>query len=138
MDNAKSSEGATKDVLKDVQEGTQDTMYGPWVVVGRKKNGTKTQRNGGTPPRIANYYLRQMQGNCGNGVKANIGLGKAKPTNWLGRDAKRKLSPPRVINGAQLMSSLQTIQTNTHAQAQTPTESSLNSYGIKPKDVRQR
>lgn len=50
LDNAKEGEGTTKGV----QEGNQDTMYGPWVVVDRKKNETKTQSNGGTPPGNSN------------------------------------------------------------------------------------
>lgn len=58
LDNAKLGERSTKGVQEDVQEGTHDTKYGPWVVVGKKKNGTKTQRSGGTLPEVANNYLR--------------------------------------------------------------------------------
>ncbi|KAK9984346.1 hypothetical protein SO802_033871 [Lithocarpus litseifolius] len=103
LDNAKTGEGSTKGV----QEGIQDTLYGPW-----------------------------MQETRGNGVNANMGLGKVEPNNRPSKEAKRKLSPSRVINKAQLASSLQTIRTGTHAQAQTPTDVSPKKLDVDNMDFR--
>ncbi|KAL0011104.1 hypothetical protein SO802_006212 [Lithocarpus litseifolius] len=136
LDNAKTSEGSTKGMQEDVKEGAQDTLYGPWVVVGRKKNGTKSQRSGGTPSGNANGHLRQMQETRGNGVNANLGLGKVEPNNRPSKEAKRKLSPSRVVNKAQLASSLQTIRTGTHAQAQTPSNVSPKKLDVDNMDFR--
>nr|POF01449.1 uncharacterized protein CFP56_35727 [Quercus suber] len=97
----------------------------------RRKNGTKTQRSGRTPSGSANGHLGQMQEICGNGVSANMGLCKVEPNNGPSREAKRKLSSLKVINKAQLVSSLQTIRTD-----QTPTDVSLKTLDVANMDVR--
>lgn len=86
----------------------------------QEKEWDKNPKKWKAPPGIANDYSKQMQGIRGNGVNASTGLGKVETNIGPSREAKQKLSPPRVINKAQLASSLQTIRTDTHAQAQIP------------------
>ena len=39
--------GTNKDVHESEHENVQEETYGPWIVVVRRKNGTKNQRSGG-------------------------------------------------------------------------------------------
>ena len=66
-----------------------------------------------------------------------MGLGKVEPNNGPSREAKRKLSPPRIINKAHLASSLQTIRT-VHAKAHTPTDVSPKTLAVDNLDFRTR
>ena len=43
----KFARGPIESMLANEQKDSTDGRYGPWVVVTRKKNGTKSQRSGG-------------------------------------------------------------------------------------------
>lgn len=91
---------------------------------GRHKKEGRKLRSGRVPPVIANGYIRKVQGSRGNRLRANMSLDKAEPNNGPGREAKKKLSPPRAINRAQLAISLQRIGKEAHPQTQSPTDPS--------------
>ena len=48
-------------VQSDVPKVVQDTSYGPWVVVARKKNGTRAHSTGGAP--VGQQIAQELKGN---------------------------------------------------------------------------
>lgn len=77
-----------------------------------------------------------MHGSRGNGINTYTGLGKVETNIGPSKEAKRKLPPLRVINKAQLVSSLQTIWTTTYAQAQILTDESPELLDLDSLDFR--
>ena len=77
-------------VHEEVLEGT----YGPWVVVACRKKGTKSQRSG----RVS-FVQGNEQAQSRNELRAIIAPGQSDSSSGPNRESKRKLSPPRIING---------------------------------------
>ena len=88
------------------EERTEGT-YGPWIVVARKRNGTKNRIAGRSP-------MEQMRDQAwrGSALSRNVStntVGEVQPSHYTGKDAKRKISPSKEINGPKLASSLQRV-----------------------------
>lgn len=97
-DMARNMEGPTGSVLDPVYEEDAKGTYGPWVVVTRRKNGTRSHRSGGTYTKQGNATQRQKQdGQHDMNVGADLGDSNIRSP----REAKRKHSPTRIISGAQ-------------------------------------
>ncbi|XP_030923431.1 uncharacterized protein LOC115950365 [Quercus lobata] len=67
-DTAELGVGTSKDVHESEHEDVQEGTYGPWIVVARRKNGTKNQRSGGSPSVLDNVQVRQNQKKSGKRV----------------------------------------------------------------------
>ena len=80
-------------------------MYGPWVVVARRKNGTNRLRSSGTSPKQSTGFSFRENGCVEKGFLDRAG-GFLGPT----RDAKRKMSPPLVFDKAQIASVVQSLR----------------------------
>ena len=52
-------EGPSSNVHENGHDKEQEGTYGPWIMVERKRIGTKQQRSGGTHPMEDNGHLRQ-------------------------------------------------------------------------------
>ncbi|KAF3968250.1 hypothetical protein CMV_007836 [Castanea mollissima] len=94
-------------VLEDVHEGS----YGPWVVVARRKNKTKVQRSGGSLPDQGPAFDRRSNGFQDGMEKAS---GPIRPN----RETKRKLSPLRILDKAQVEQVVQKLGKEAIIQAQ--------------------
>ena len=85
-------EGLSGIVHESGQECVQEGTYGPWVVVCRRKGGTKYQRHGGAPSLLENDQKNDAHGDSGNEIRANKVIGRLNFSHRLGREAKKKLS----------------------------------------------
>lgn len=101
--------GPSGEVHETVQEIVHEGTYGPWVMVARRKNETKTQRSGGSPPGQKNVMIGNFNGNFDIEEVDRQGVGRAEITNGPVRESKRKLSPPRILDRAQLENLIQKI-----------------------------
>jgi len=94
----------TSGVVRDAEKSTDQVdvcegVYGPWIVVARRKNATKPLRSGGTSPRQGSGV------SCKNTEYVEKGsLDRAAVLDGLNREAKRKLSPPKFLDKAQIAS----------------------------------
>lgn len=78
-----------------VHEELQDGVYGPWIVVVCRKNGTKSHGSGGT-----NGRLRQELRKNANEARISNTKGIFKANDGPVSEAKRKLMPQKNINEA--------------------------------------
>ena len=103
-ETVKIRQGSKESVTGSANEEASASTYGPWIVVSRKRNGTRNQVNGGTS-------MVQMQGQPRRGTENTNSMGHAQPSlsNGPGKDIKRKLSPIREVNGPLLANSLQRL-----------------------------
>lgn len=90
-----------------------DGVYGPCLVMARRKNGTRSLEGGGTSP---NQSSRFSFRDNGNGDKGS--LERAVRINWLSREVKRKLPHPNSLDKAQIASVVQNIRSEGQLQAQ--------------------
>ncbi|KAL0016537.1 hypothetical protein SO802_003606 [Lithocarpus litseifolius] len=120
--------GPTGSVLNAEHEEASQRAYGPWVVVTRKK--TRNIRSSGTSFPQEFLPPRQVQGITGVAFRIVDGPAKADHSNEALREAKRKHSPFRVINGAQLGSILQGLRNVSNHQAQHASGSGPSSSGL--------
>nr|POE49862.1 hypothetical protein CFP56_26778 [Quercus suber] len=125
-DNVKKGQGSNESASEEATDGT----YGPWVVVTRRRNGTRNLTNGGA-------LIDQVQDQPRRGPKRNRiwnmnNMGSAQPGHINGprKEVKQKLSPIREFNGPLLASSLQRIVKAPNAWVQKEGEGSLASMGV--------
>ena len=108
-DIARSGVGTSSDVASTEQCAEQDVVhegvYWPWVVVTRRKNGTKQLKGSGTSPKqSAGVSFRD------NGFVEKGGLDRAGGFHGPIRDAKRKMSPPLFLDKAHFESVVQSLR----------------------------
>lgn len=113
LDEARCEEG-TSGVMHDSEQSTEQAdVYGPWIVVKRRKNGTKPLRSVRTSP-WQNYGMNIR-------TKDYVEKGsvdRAAMMDGLYRESKRKLSPQRFVDKAQFASVVQSIGQEGKSQAQ--------------------
>ena len=109
FDNTKEEGGPSKVVHKSVHEDLQDGTYGPWNVVVRRKNGTKSHGSGGTYAVLDNGRLRQELRKSVNEARISNNTGNFKANDGPVKEAKRKLMPSKNINEAQFAQVIQRI-----------------------------
>ena len=102
--NAKQSVGPSLSVHGSAQEDVPESTYGPWIMVVRKKQGTKQLRDDGTTVKLAHGQPRK-----GNETRSYLPLGSENLNAGPSRDIKRKLSPQRVIDGLQVAKAVQRL-----------------------------
>ena len=102
-------------VQSDVPKDVQDISYGLWVVVARKKNGTRAHSTGGAP--VGQQIAQELKGNGKYEVDAR---GRADSDFGQLRESKRKLSPLRVVEKAQIINAIQSISKKPIGRAQPP------------------
>ena len=98
-DTSSSGVGTSSGVVNTEQCAEQDEVregvYGSWVVVTRRKNGTKQLRSSGTLPKQSTGFSFRDNGFVEKGV-----LDQAGGVHGPIRDAKRKMSPPLFLDKA--------------------------------------
>ncbi|KAF3960498.1 hypothetical protein CMV_014801 [Castanea mollissima] len=104
LDNAKQNVGPSLNVHDIAQEDVPESTYRPWVVVTRKKQGTKHQRHDGTP-----LNMRHGQPPTEKKTRSNTLPGSIEMRTGLSRDSKRKLSPQRVVDRPQIANVVQRL-----------------------------
>ena len=122
-DKDKAGEGTTASVPGSGHEDAMDRGYGPWVVVTRKKNGTRNLRSGG--PVVAQENGQRS----GSVSKSYVDRGQDGSSSDSVREAKRKLSPIRGVNGPLINEPLQRIGKEHTNRAQTKPEGSPIAHG---------
>ena len=82
------------------QESAHEGVYGPWVVVARRKNETKSHRSGGPSTENRNVFAFKSKGNVEETKRTWIrecedkaGLPSGPPL-----ESKRKLSPIKLVD----------------------------------------
>ena len=131
--------GSNGELLVAEQEVVRKDTYGPWVMVARKRAGTKVQRYGGSPPNqrtskpgfsngffdmeAAHINQRTSKPGFSNGffdmetVHTREGA-RAESSNGPLKEMKRKLSPPKVLEKAQVEAAIKKIVKHDHNRAQ--------------------
>ena len=87
-------QGDVHDIAHDSGENIHNSTYGPWVVMTRKRNGTKSQRSGGSSAIQEKMHALEKHVLEGKDTK---GPSRAGLKNGLLRETKRKLSPMRIV-----------------------------------------
>ena len=133
-DKVKKRQGSKESVNVSANEESSASTYGPWIVVNRKRNGTRNQVNGGTS-------MGQMHGQprCGSETYGSVMtncMGRVQPSrsNRPGKEVKRKLSPTREANEPLLASSLQRLVKTPSTRTEKEMEGQPKSMGV-DKDV---
>nr|POE89719.1 uncharacterized protein CFP56_49491 [Quercus suber]POE89722.1 uncharacterized protein CFP56_49494 [Quercus suber] len=108
-DKAKIGQGINESVNGSVNEEASESTYGPWVVVARKRNGTRKQAAGGSP--MVQVHNQPWSGPVLNGSGSTNDVGNVQPSHnaGLGKEVKCRLSATRDINGPLLANSLQRL-----------------------------
>nr|POE54625.1 hypothetical protein CFP56_53196 [Quercus suber] len=115
------SEQSTEQV--EVREG----VYGPWIVVARRKSGTKLLRSGGTSLKQSSVFSFKD-----NGYVEKESLVLADAYHGPSREVKRKLSSPKFIERDQIVSVVQSLRRDGQKQAQRSPKMMLKSVDAKP------
>ena len=89
-DNDKSVQGPTESVLANEQKGGTNGRYRLWVVVMRKKNGTKSQRSGGVSMVQGSSQPQQCQKRSESVLRTNFVPRQTESRSVTAREAKRK------------------------------------------------
>nr|POE67073.1 uncharacterized protein CFP56_62396 [Quercus suber] len=113
-------QGPTESMLANEQREGTDVRYGPWVVVTRKKIGTKNQRSGGTSMVQSSGQLQQPQRRSEPVSKTSFAPRQLESRSDTVKEAKRKLNGPAVD------SVIQRIVNEPNRRAQGSFESSKN------------
>nr|POE74065.1 hypothetical protein CFP56_74206 [Quercus suber] len=116
-DEARNGEGTTG-VLHVTEQNTEqedvrEGVYGPWVVIARKKGSTKPLRSGGTLPRQGSGISIKNTKHVENGS-----TDRAAALDGITRETKRKLAPQKFLDKAQISSVLQSFRQEGKFQAQ--------------------
>ena len=90
-------------------------------VVARKKNGTRAHSTGGAP--VGQQIAQELKGNGKYEVDAR---GRADSDFGQLRESKRKLSPLRVVEKAQIINAIQSISKKPVGRAQPPSNQSVS------------
>ena len=101
--NDKSDQGPTESVLANEQMGDTDGRYGPWVVVTRKKNGTRSQRSGEVSMVQGKGHLQQRQKRSESVLRTNFVPRQTEARSETAREAKCKLDGSARNNASQLI-----------------------------------
>ena len=106
-------------------------VYGPWIMVARRKNGTKLLKSGGTSPRQSSGFNFRDNGNVEKEslVRADALYGPL-------REVKRKLSPSKFIDRAQITAVVQSLRSDGPKQAQYSPSLMLKNGDSKPTSTR--
>ena len=104
------------DVAHDSGENVSDSTYGPWAVMTRKSNGTKSQRSGGSSTIQEKMHALEKHVLEGKDTK---GPSRAGFKNGLLRQTKRKLSSMRIVEKEHVASAIQKIGEGHNSQTQT-------------------
>ena len=111
IDKPRTEVGTTNLLHDSEQESVHEGVYGPWVVVAWRKNGTKTHRSGGPSVENRNVFAFKSNGN----VEVTKRMwnreceDKTDMPSGPSRESKRKLSPIRLVDKGQLEKSIQRI-----------------------------
>ena len=105
-DKVQKGQDSNESVSGSVKEEATDGTYGPWVVVTRRRNGTKNFMNGGASMDQVQEQPRRGHERNRSWVMSNMGNAHPSHNNGPEKDVKRKLSPNRKLNGPLLASSL--------------------------------
>nr|POE69896.1 hypothetical protein CFP56_38103 [Quercus suber] len=92
---------AFQDVGGQVQEAAHEDLYGPWVLVERKKNGTRFQRSGGSQGEQKNAFAVRNNGISEIRSMERLDRDRVGVVNGPERDSKKKLVAPRKLDKAQ-------------------------------------
>nr|POF21533.1 hypothetical protein CFP56_48935 [Quercus suber] len=108
-DTTRTEAGPSSSMQEEANGNVQEDQYGPWVVVTCKRNGTKTQKSGG--PKVVHDNWRRVgyQGRDRDEWREEKSSGNDVGHIRPQREAKRKLSPLRVVEKAQLERVIQSI-----------------------------
>ena len=90
-DSDKPDQGPTESVLANEQMGDTDGRYGPWVVVMRKKNGTRSQRSGEVSMVQGKGHLQQRQKRSESVLRTNFVPRQTEARSETARETKRKI-----------------------------------------------
>lgn len=122
--------------------GVLKGTYGPWIVVVRKKNGTKIHRGGGLELGKTQGHHLKVRDVSVNEIRLGVDVGKTTFSSGSPREGKRKMSPIRVPTSLQLSEALQNISKDiptldlSHIgpgpKAKAPTRSGNNHGSLKP------
>nr|POE97322.1 hypothetical protein CFP56_74350 [Quercus suber] len=85
-----------------IRKDEHEELYGPWVVVALRKKETKIQRSGGYLPDHGLAYEQRSNGLQVASRKTWAGVEKVDGSSGLNRETKRKLSPVRILEKAQV------------------------------------
>ena len=121
--------GSSSDVQESVLDKEWEGTYGPWIMVERKRIGTKQQRSGGTHLVGDNGLHRQVKGMKYAENTTRMAPGSVKFADGPMREAKRKHTPPRVLTGAQVVSAITTLGKASGKQAHFPDQSPETTSG---------
>ena len=83
----------------------REGVYGPWIVVTRRKNRTRPLRSGGTSPRQS-YEIGSRKSDYVDRESSAW----AVMLDGITRKAKRKLAPPKFLDKAQISSVVQSFR----------------------------
>ena len=116
-DISRSGEG-TSGIVREAEQSKdqvdmREGVYGPWIVVACRKNETKPLKSGGTSPRQSSGVSFRNSEYVEKGS-----LDQAAVLDGLNRETKRKLSPPKFLDKAQIASVVQSIRQEGKHQAQ--------------------
>nr|POE53701.1 uncharacterized protein CFP56_36862 [Quercus suber] len=101
---AKENVGPSLNVHGNAQENVLESMYGPWIMVVHKKQGTNQQKIDGTTMKLAHGQPR-----AGKETRSYMPLESPVVSTGSSRDIKRKLSPQRTIDGLQMTNAIQCL-----------------------------
>ena len=83
----------------------REGVYGPWIIVTRRKNGTRSLRSGGTSPRQSYGIGSRKYDYVDRESSARVAV-----LDGITREAKRKLAPPKFLDKAQITSVVQSFR----------------------------
>ncbi|XP_030943405.1 uncharacterized protein LOC115968223 [Quercus lobata] len=124
-DKARRGEG-TSGVMRDFEQSTEkvdvrEEVYGPWIVVKRRKNSTNPLRSGGTLPRQGSGMNTRTTEYMEKGI-----ADRAAGIDGSNRESKRKMSPQSFVDKARFASVVQSIKQKGKAQTQQSPSLMLN------------
>ena len=127
--------GSSSDVQESVLDKEQEGTYGPWIMVERKRMGTKQYRSGGTHLVGDNGLHRQVKGMKYAENTTRMASGNVKFADGPMREAKRKHTPPRVLTEAKVVSAITTLGKTSGKQAHFQNQSPETASGPKVANI---
>ena len=127
-DIAKKGQGSNESVNESEIEESSEGTYDLWIVVARKRNGTRNQVAGRSPMDQLRDQLWRGPTTSGSGMTNNVG--NVQPNHSAGKDVKRKISVSKDINGPALASSLQRLGKMDNSWAKKGAVESPDSMGV--------
>ena len=127
-DKAKKGQGSKESVNESEIEESSEGTYGPWIVVARKRNGTRNQAAGRSP--MEQLREQSWRGPMTSGSGMTKDVGSFQPNLNAGKDGKRKTTASKDINGPALANSLQRVGKTTNSWAKKGAVVSPDSIGV--------